>query len=193
MNRLKDKIKREFHQSVIEVGTGICRNIAEARTDAPLVVEMTSSRMSRGFAPATAPLKRMMLPIDVQGAAVMPPTLLRRWFELLDEVADGVVRSLLRNRAEATGWALLACSVTALVVFVRYQRRIMNLAWRLLGEFEEMVIGRALVLIAKDVVGVDAAAVRVVQRVHVARFHHVEREVLDERGERGPEIGRAHV
>ncbi len=32
-SRLKDKIKREFHQSVIEVGTGICRNIAEARAD----------------------------------------------------------------------------------------------------------------------------------------------------------------
>jgi len=31
--RLKDKIKREFHQSVIEVGTGICKDIAEARAD----------------------------------------------------------------------------------------------------------------------------------------------------------------
>ena len=33
-SRLKDKIKREFHQSVIEVGTGICRDISEARADA---------------------------------------------------------------------------------------------------------------------------------------------------------------
>jgi glutamate---cysteine ligase / carboxylate-amine ligase len=32
-SRLKDKIKKEMHQSVVEVGTGICRNIAEARAD----------------------------------------------------------------------------------------------------------------------------------------------------------------
>ncbi|HEX2757149.1 MAG TPA: glutamate-cysteine ligase family protein, partial [Thermoanaerobaculia bacterium] len=31
--RLKDKIKREFHQSVVEVGTGICKDITEARAD----------------------------------------------------------------------------------------------------------------------------------------------------------------
>jgi len=32
-SRLKDKIKKEMHQSVVEVGTGICRNIAEARAE----------------------------------------------------------------------------------------------------------------------------------------------------------------
>jgi carboxylate-amine ligase len=31
--RLKEKVKAEMHQSVIEVGTGICRTIAEARAD----------------------------------------------------------------------------------------------------------------------------------------------------------------
>ena len=31
--RLKEKVKAEMHQSVIEVGTGICRTIAEARED----------------------------------------------------------------------------------------------------------------------------------------------------------------
>ncbi len=31
--RLKEKIKKELHQSVVEVGTGICRNIQEARQD----------------------------------------------------------------------------------------------------------------------------------------------------------------
>jgi len=31
--RLKDQIKQEMHQSVIEVGTNICANITEARTD----------------------------------------------------------------------------------------------------------------------------------------------------------------
>src|SRR5438309_5650089 len=30
---LKDKIKREMHQPVVEVGTDICRNIAEARAE----------------------------------------------------------------------------------------------------------------------------------------------------------------
>jgi glutamate---cysteine ligase / carboxylate-amine ligase len=33
-SRLKDKIKKEMHQSVVEVGTGICRDIHEARADA---------------------------------------------------------------------------------------------------------------------------------------------------------------
>ncbi|MEO6325810.1 MAG: carboxylate-amine ligase [Thermoanaerobaculia bacterium] len=32
-SRLKDKIKKEMHQSVVEVGTGICRDIHEARAD----------------------------------------------------------------------------------------------------------------------------------------------------------------
>ena len=32
-SRLKDKIKKEMHQSVVEVGTGICRNIGEARAE----------------------------------------------------------------------------------------------------------------------------------------------------------------
>jgi len=31
--RLKDRIKKEMHQSVVEVGTGICRDIAAARED----------------------------------------------------------------------------------------------------------------------------------------------------------------
>jgi carboxylate-amine ligase len=31
--RLKEKIKREMHQSVVEVGSGICANIAEARRE----------------------------------------------------------------------------------------------------------------------------------------------------------------
>lgn len=31
--RLKDQIKIEMHQSVVEVGTGICRNVTEARAD----------------------------------------------------------------------------------------------------------------------------------------------------------------
>src|ERR1700737_359654 len=31
--RLKDEIKREMHEAVIEVGTPICRNVAEARTE----------------------------------------------------------------------------------------------------------------------------------------------------------------
>src|SRR5215210_2883502 len=31
--RLKDEIKREMHDAVIEVGTPICRNIAEARRE----------------------------------------------------------------------------------------------------------------------------------------------------------------
>src|SRR5947209_12096445 len=31
--RLKDEIKREMHDPVIEVGTPICRNVAEARTE----------------------------------------------------------------------------------------------------------------------------------------------------------------
>ena len=32
-SRLKDKIKKEMHQSVVEVGTGICEDIGEARRD----------------------------------------------------------------------------------------------------------------------------------------------------------------
>src|SRR5207253_6246683 len=31
--RLKDEIKREMHDAVIEVGTPICRNVTEARTE----------------------------------------------------------------------------------------------------------------------------------------------------------------
>ena len=31
--QLKEKVKAEMHQSVIEVGTGICRTIGEARAD----------------------------------------------------------------------------------------------------------------------------------------------------------------
>jgi carboxylate-amine ligase len=31
--RLKEKVKSEMHQSVIEVGTGVCRTIGEARED----------------------------------------------------------------------------------------------------------------------------------------------------------------
>jgi hypothetical protein len=36
-----------------------------------LVVEMTSSRISRGLAPVTAPLKRVIPPTEVQGTALM--------------------------------------------------------------------------------------------------------------------------
>ena len=32
-SRLKDKIKKEMHQSVVEVGTGICKDVTEARED----------------------------------------------------------------------------------------------------------------------------------------------------------------
>jgi carboxylate-amine ligase len=31
--RMKEKVKTEMHQSVVEVGTGVCRNIAEAESD----------------------------------------------------------------------------------------------------------------------------------------------------------------
>src|SRR3984893_13161669 len=31
--RLKDEIKREMHEAVIEVGTPICRNVSEARRE----------------------------------------------------------------------------------------------------------------------------------------------------------------
>ena len=44
----------------------------------------------------------------------------------------------------------------------------------------------------EDVVGVDAAAVRVVQRVDVAGAHGLERELLDERGERAAQARRVH-
>src|SRR4029078_5413440 len=30
---LKERVKAELHQSVVEVGTGICKNIQEARAD----------------------------------------------------------------------------------------------------------------------------------------------------------------
>ena len=30
---LKERVKPEMHQSVIEIGTGICKNIAEVRQD----------------------------------------------------------------------------------------------------------------------------------------------------------------
>jgi len=30
---LKDHVKAEMHQAVVEVGTGICRNVEEARHD----------------------------------------------------------------------------------------------------------------------------------------------------------------
>ena len=31
--QLKERVKAEMHQSVVEVGTGVCRNIEEARDD----------------------------------------------------------------------------------------------------------------------------------------------------------------
>jgi carboxylate-amine ligase len=42
---MKDKIKREMHQSVIEVGSGICANITEARKE---VTELRSQLISLG-------------------------------------------------------------------------------------------------------------------------------------------------
>ena len=44
--RLKDEIKREMHDPVIEVGTSICRNVSEARTEVTRL---------RGISPAWHP------------------------------------------------------------------------------------------------------------------------------------------
>jgi glutamate---cysteine ligase / carboxylate-amine ligase len=53
--RLKDQIKREMHQSVVEVGTNICANIDEARRDVThLRSEIIRLGRERGFCVAAA-------------------------------------------------------------------------------------------------------------------------------------------
>lgn len=87
---LKDKVKAEMHQAVVEVGTQVCRNIAEAREDVGLL-RTTISRIAEGLgfrvgASGTHPFSRW----EVQLITDHP-----RYSELINEMQDAARSNLI--------------------------------------------------------------------------------------------------
>ena len=60
---LKERVKAEMHQSVVEVGTGICRDIQEARSDVTElrhgIIELARKNGLRLAAAGTHPFSRI--------------------------------------------------------------------------------------------------------------------------------------
>src|SRR5256885_6666583 len=66
--RLKEEIKREMHEAVIEVGTPICRNVSEARREVTRlrteIIRLTRENGLRIAAAGTHPIsQRQTVPI----------------------------------------------------------------------------------------------------------------------------------
>src|SRR5207253_9904166 len=70
--RLKEEIKREMHDSVIEVGTPICRNVAEARREVTRlrgeIIRLTRENGLRIAAAGTLPISHWMNVPSIDGA-----------------------------------------------------------------------------------------------------------------------------
>ena len=56
---LEERVKPEMHQSVVEIGTGVCQNIQEAQRRDPRSSASRSSRLARRTACGSRPAARI--------------------------------------------------------------------------------------------------------------------------------------
>ncbi len=71
---LKERVKPEMHQSVIEIGTGICKNIAEVRQDVgemrTEIIRLAAQERHAARLGGHAPVLQLGRPADLPGPAL---------------------------------------------------------------------------------------------------------------------------